>query len=419
MEIKRIKIDGFKNLKNMNLTLQDITCLLSVNSYGKSNTLLAILFGIDFIIQNVDVKKNQMAYYPAFPINVHHLVSNFSFEIEADIEGKEVIYGYSFSWGKTGKRGKIMREYLTIKEPEESQKPKHYINRTDKEAFYKPSPKASCSKPIQAEGNELVLNKLKAYDTLYYLDTIKALNDLKIFADHDFNATHSYESIPVLKGESLLYDLEDRNNIPVILYDIKKKRPNHYQLILNTFMDIFPSIEKIDAVEVSIREDNNALQTNPMSVKTYAIIAKDKNLEAPIKFNDMSVGAKRILKVLTDLEIASYKKFSIVAIEEPENSLNPKILQQYLVALSSLAKGVKIIMTSHSPYLINYVNPSHIYVGVPNDKGLATFAKLKASAINKVMSDASSLDLYVGDYLFDLMSGNESDLETLTKYLEK
>ena len=34
------------------------------------------------------------------------------------------------------------------------------------------------------------------------------------------------------------------------------------------------------------------------------------------------------------------------------------------------------------------------------------------------MNDANDLDLYVGDYIFDLMSGDNNDLETLIKYME-
>ena len=132
----------------------------------------------------------------------------------------------------------------------------------------------------------------------------------------------------------------------------------------------------------------------------------------------MSDGAKRILKVLTNLEIASNNGFSIVAIEEPENSLNPKVLQQYLIALNGFAKNIKIIITSHSPYLMNYIEPSKIYVGLPHDNGIATFSKIKDKSVNKLMDDAESLDLRVGDYLFDLMSGDSSDLDTLAKYTE-
>ncbi len=422
MNIKRIKIDGFKNLKNIDLTLNNITSLLSINSYGKTNTLSAILFGIDFIIRNNETKKNQMKYTPVIPVNRHYLSDTFSFEIEMNIKGEEVIYGYSFLWAKSGKNGKIVKEYLKIKEPTASQKFTFYIKREGNNSFYKPSKTGSCNKSILIENYELILNKIKAYDELYYMKIIKSLNNLKVFIDHDFNATIPYNIIPILDDEVFNYDLSGRNNIPTILYDIKKKRPERYNLIINTFIDIFPSIEKIDVVEIPIIAEKNIhpndIEPSKVAGKFYALITKDKNLSTTIDFNNMSDGAKRILRVLTNLEIASHDDFSIVAIEEPENSLNPKVLQQYLIALNGFAKNVKVIITSHSPYLINYIDPSRIYIGLPNDNGIATFSKIKDKSVNKLMNDADSLDLRVGDYLFDLMSGDSNDLEILSKYTE-
>ena len=422
MNIKRIKIDGFKNLKNIDLSLSNITSLLSINSYGKTNTLTAILFGIDFIIGNTKTKQNQMIFSPAIPVNKNFLSKTFSFEIEINIKGENVIYGYSFLWANSNDNGKIVSEYLKIKEPTESQKFTFYIKREGTISFYKPSRTGSCNKPILIENYELIVNKIKAYDDLYYLEIIKSLNNLKVFIDHDFNATVPYSFNPILNGENFNYDLGEKNNIPTILYDIQEKRPDRYDLIINTFIDIFPSIEKIDVVEIPIiaKESTNInnIEASKIAGKFYALIANDKNLLKPIDFNNMSDGAKRILKVLTNLEIASHNGFSIVAIEEPENSLNPKVLQQYLIALNGFAKNIKVIITSHSPYLINYINPSQIYIGLPNDNGIATFSKIKDKAIGKLMNDADSLDLRVGDYLFDLMSGDSSDLETLSKYTE-
>lgn len=423
MDIKRIKIDGFKNLKNIDLTLNNITSLLSINSYGKTNTLTAILFGIDFIIRNNETKKNQMMYSPVIPVNKNYLSNTFSFEIEMNVKGEEVIYGYSFLWEKSGKKGKIVSEYLKVKEPTESQKFTFYIKRDENNSFYKPSKTGSCNKSVLIENYELIINKIKAYDELYYMEIIKGINSLKVFIDHDFNAIKPYNITPILDGEVFSYDLSGKNNIPTILYDIQKKRPERYKLIINTFTDIFPSIEKIDVVEIPIIAEknihNNNIEPSKVAGKFYALIAKDKNLSTAIDFNNMSDGAKRILKVLTNLEIASNDGFSIVAIEEPENSLNPKVLQQYLIALNGFAKNIKVIITSHSPYLINYIDPSRIYIGLPNDNGIATFYKIKDKSVNKLMNDAENLDLRVGDYLFDLMSGDFSDLEILTKYTEQ
>lgn len=422
MDIKRIKIDGFKNLKEIDITLSNITSLLSINSYGKTNTLTALKFGFDFIVASSDNKSIQMNYTPGIPVNKNNLTDTFSFELEAELDNEEIIYGYSFLWAKNKTKPKIIKEYLKVKELAESQKYTFYIKRENSDAFYKPSRTGSCNKKVLIEENSLVLNKIQAYDDLFYIKIVNSLNQLKTFIDHDFDAVKPYTIRPILNGEPFYYDLNKKNNIPTILYDIRKKRKERYDLIINTFKDIFPAIEEIDVVEIPIvsAEDTNIknIEASKIAGKFYALIVKDKNLSVPIEFKNMSDGAKRILKILTNLELASYNGFSIVAIEEPENSLNPKVLQQYLIALNSFAKNIKIIITSHSPYLINYINPANIYVGLPNDDGIARFSKIKDRSVNKLMADANDLDLYVGDYIFDLMSGDADDLKTLVRYTE-
>ncbi len=388
MNIKRIKIDGFKNLKNIDLTLNNITSLLSINSYGKTNTLTALKFGFDFIISNNEEKLNQMTYFQGIPINKYNLTNTFSFEIESELKNEEIIYGYSFLWERNKTKPRIIKEYLKIKEPSESQKYTSYINRENNEAFYKSSKTGACNKPISIEDNGLILNKIQAYDDLFYINIISNLNKLKIFIDHDFDAIIPFNMKPIFNDQPFDYDLNRNNNIPTILYDIRRKRRERYNLIINTFKDIFPSIEEIDVVEIPVVLDRNKdnIETSKVAGKFYALIAKDKNLARQIEFRNMSDGARRILKILTNLELASNQECSIIAIEEPENSLNPKVLQQYLIALNSFAKNIKIIITSHSPYLINYIDPTYIYVGLPNDKGIATFSKIKDKSVNKLMT---------------------------------
>ena len=172
MNIKRIKIDGFKNLKNIDLTLNNITSLLSINSYGKTNTLTALKFGFDFIISNNEEKLNQMKYFQGIPINKYNITNTFSFEIESELKNEEIIYGYSFLWERNKTKPRIIKEYLKIKEPSESQKYTSYINRENNEAFYKSSKTGACNKPISIEDNGLILNKIQAYDDLFYINII-------------------------------------------------------------------------------------------------------------------------------------------------------------------------------------------------------------------------------------------------------
>lgn len=45
MKIQIILIDGFKNLSNVKITFDNITALVALNNFGKSNVLECIDFG--------------------------------------------------------------------------------------------------------------------------------------------------------------------------------------------------------------------------------------------------------------------------------------------------------------------------------------------------------------------------------------
>lgn len=426
LSVDRIKIGGFRNISNVEVETSDITSLLSINSYGKSNYLNGIIFGMDFIHFPIEVKNRMMDYEPYKPFNSKILYQDFSFEIELSYSDEEniyqIIYGYTFSWKKEKNEvPEILNEYLKIKDGD-SQKFTAYINRNKNKALYKSSPTGSCSKKINIEKNELVLNKIIAYDELYYLDLIKMINNVSVYVDKHFNTSSAYNVQTRVRKDFSDYSLSDDTNVPRILNKIKNDFPNKFELIVNTLKDIFPFIQDIKTIEYNINSEelNKNIKTDNYVIadNVYFLVALDKNIVKNIDFSSMSDGVRRVLLIFTTLVLADINNYSLVGIEEPENSLNPKILQRYLMALKGFSKNTKIIITSHSPYLINYMEPKNIYLGLPNSDGLANFSKIKEKSVNKLLNDANNMDMLVGDYLFDLMSGNEEDLETMIKYME-
>lgn len=424
MKINRIKIDGFKNIDDVQIELNNnMLSLLSANSYGKSNFLNGIVFGFDFIHASTENKSRMMHDISSMPLNRKKLYQDFKFEIEInDIDDNDLIYGYSFSWKKKNDdKNSINEEYLKVKE-KNSQKYSSYIKRENNMVNIKPSPTGSCNKEIKIDDNELVINKLLAYDDLYYIDLIKMINAVNIYVDRHFNTNSLYDVETILSKRSSRYRLNNITNVPKTLFNIKKKYPNKYEMIVNTIKDIFPFIEDIKIVDYSFDGINDEeIEENDyfdIAKTVYFSVVVDKNIVTPIEISDMSDVVKRVLLIFTTLVLADINNCSLVAIEEPENSLNPKMLQRYLIALNSFSKHSNIIITSHSPYLINYLEPSSIYLGLPNEFGLAKFAKIKEKSSNKLLQDAKNMDMLIGDYLFDLMSGDESDLETIKEYTE-
>lgn len=57
MKIQAVLIDGFKNLSNVRISFDNITALVALNNFGKSNVLSGIDFGLAFIKSSIEDKK--------------------------------------------------------------------------------------------------------------------------------------------------------------------------------------------------------------------------------------------------------------------------------------------------------------------------------------------------------------------------
>ena len=89
------------------------------------------------------------------------------------------------------------------------------------------------------------------------------------------------------------------------------------------------------------------------------------------------------------------------------------------MVLSQLANECRIIVASHSPYIIQYLDIRDIYIGKPNNKGLAEFARVEKKKVNQLIRDASSESNSIGSYIFELLSGGDDEVAILMNYLEK
>ena len=335
MNIKRIYIDGFKNLDNVNVSLSKLTSLLSINNFGKSNYLEAVDFAMAFISANSKDKIQMMNIKNLIPILNYNFGENFKFEIEfsSNLNNQlyEVIYGYEFQWGLSKEReAKIVKEYLKIKQ-NDSQKFSLFVDRENENALYKAFNTGRCDKDILIKDNELLINKLSAYDNLYYIDVVKVLNEFEVYIDRHFDSEKLYRFNPLIeKGNDFLSPSSD-NGIARILNELKNENPDKYNLIINTLKDLFPYITEVKIHEIDLTGHNKSNIDDDAPFKwadvEYILYVETKNISKEIQFRNMSDGVKRILSILTYITLADYKNIPLIAIEEPENSIHPGLLK--------------------------------------------------------------------------------------------
>lgn len=424
MKIQAVLIDGFKNLSNVRILFDKITALVALNNFGKSNVLSGIDFGLDFIKASIEEKKVMMSNSNLIPINCSMIGRNYRYEMEVstDIDSVEYIiqYGYEFEWKDTeDKEPRIVSEFLKVKLNEKGQKFTQLINRTTDMALYKSSETGRCSSNIMVEDTELVANKLRAYDELYYARIITKLNGMKIYMENNLDVKSFYQPDPFIR-KGFENELINADNLPRVIYNLKKQKPDKFELLKDVYFQLFPDIEDVIVKQFKINglTNNEELTENlpfVFSNSYYVLFVKEKNLTNPVNFSMMSDGAKRVFMILTKIIVSGVSNISLIAIEEPENSVHPGLFQAYIQIISQLLDDCKVIITSHSPYIISYLNPSWIHVGMNRKAGVAEFFNFKKSGQKQLENDAANFNMSMGDYLFSMLADSESNIND---YLE-
>ena len=423
MKIQAVLIDGFKNLSNVKISFNNITALVALNNFGKSNVLSGIDFGLAFIKATIEDKREMMANSNLIPINSNMIGRNYRYEMEVltEFNGQEYIaqYGFEFNWKNTeDTEPLIVSESLKIKLNEKGQKYTQLINRTIDSSMYKSSETGRCSSKIKVEDTELVANKLRAYDELYYADLIKKLNSMKIYMENNLDAKSFYQPDPIIR-KGFENEMINADNLPRIIFNLKEQNEAKFELLKDVYTQLFPDIEDVIVKKIKINAaDNEQLPDDVPFIFTnhiHVLFVKDKNLANPINFAAMSDGAKRVFMILTKIIVSSVSNVSLIAIEEPENSVHPGLFQAYIRIISQLLDDCKVIITSHSPYIISYLDPAWIHVGINKTPGIAEFFSFKKTGQKQLQQDAVQFNMSMGDYLFSLLS---DDVDSVSDYLE-
>lgn len=426
MEILNIKIGGFKNINLVNLDLAKFNALIALNNFGKSNVLEGVEFGIDFINASNDTKLKFMSYKSLIPRNkaIDDLPFTYDITFRMKKNKKEfgINYCYSFEWIKKENKGKrIISESLRIRDLNTDKKYTTYIKRNKSKTYYLSSKTGRCDKPLNVKKNQLALNKLNNFDNLFYHLILNEINNLSIpYTNTLENPNKLFRRIfsKEVKTEYSL-SLPENHEIAFFIYSLKQLKPNLYELYRDSVLSLLPDIEDFEPIEMDIKneytfdsEDNETPLDFPD--KLYDIRVKEYHNNQQSTIIGISSGSQKIFFILAYTISAELNKIPLISFEEIENSIHPGLLQRLLIILDGLTSNTKILTTSHSPYLVQYLDLSSIKIGVPNENGLADFKQLREAKFNKLMGIAEEHGTSVGDLLFDrLIECSNGEFEIL------
>ena len=417
--IRKIRVGGITNIAEVSVPLESLTALVAPNNYGKSNLLVAVEFATRFLTATPQERQQMMAQRKLIPINASMDSRPFEFEVCGTAASYDYEYGYRFEWattkeGLTGRR--ITGEWLRAKGENEPKFRSLLRRESETDALMAPTPTSRCSKPLAVDGTTLALDRLGAQDKLFFAPLVSAIRGISVQRVNTIDNPDGIFSTPYPQGGTAQYStaIPRSGETGYFINSLRHLAPGNYHLLRSTLLQLLPDIEDFEPVQVDLSERADVPFQVPNTY--YDIRVKERANNQYTSINSVSTGCKKILYVLTMALAASMNGVQLLMFEELENSVHPRLLQSLLQVVDTLSGDTKVITTSHSPFLVKYLRPERIYLGLPSKEGVADFRTIRPSKVRRVMQQASSEDTSVGEYLFELMLDVEADQEMLDEY---
>lgn len=407
MIIDSFIIEGISNIGHLRLDVGEMNALIAPNGYGKSNVVSAISFGLMFLNTNEETRR-QMLRSRYLPINFSMQEKKFHFEVYGRIERDErtemVQYGYECQWAEGVVPGYVLSEWLKIK-AENEQRYRQMVNRRD--GYYcmiVPSATGRCNKPFAATPQQPVLPAI-ASGGLFLSDLAKEICDIRIPNLNTLDNPESYFSVEGGNGISMLGGM----TLSEYIYQMKETDADSFSVLSDGISQLIPGIVSFEPDEITLSDGRS---------KVYDIRVQEIHNSQPTSIRLLSSGSKRMIFLFTLCMAARNQNIPMIMVEEPENSVHPRLMENLLLTLQAYASNTKILMTSHSPYLMRYMQPDQMYFGLPMNDGLAHFKKVNPSKLKYLYKYAGDMELTFGEFMFDFMLDMETDNEKLVTFFK-
>lgn len=390
MKVESIHIEGFRSLSDLTFTLGAFTTLVGPNNAGKSNIVDALGFLADVyahgIRQALDLRGGfeNVAFRDAGGPR-----RELRFEVVVSAEPKE-IYGFpstrplpdvsGYDWllesGKIqfthrfvllGKGDplisdiRVEEEQVQIDQLGDPASPALRVARRGVDAVIELSPSKRLTDvvfPFFPEGtlrSQFLERAMTTEDRPGELvvDRLGSLSPaISLFLNH-LGRMKSYQLLPttcrIPSSATPTVDLgRHGENLAAFVYDLKGKFPETWNLVMQDMELIFQNLTDV-VVE-------------PTTDRRWTLLFKEGEMGRQWTANEVSDGTIRALALFSTV----YDPLgSLLAIEEPENSLHTWILQMLVEACRMVSVGEnakQIVLTTHSPVLIDRLFPSEVLV---------------------------------------------------------
>lgn len=333
--LDRIKISGFKSIREAELPLHPLNILIGPNGAGKSNFLAT------FRLLN-QIVENQLQLFVARSGGAQTLLHRGpKTTSQLNISLAFGQNGYSITLEPTLDNTLIFRqEIIHFHNPQKYQTP--------------------FSRHLGSGHRETALTKDSGEPATIAGYVLKGMKSWQLYHFHDTSDNARVKSRANINNNIKL--AVDAGNLAAFLYLLQQTQPTYYKRIVRVIQLAAPFFEDF------------VLRPWPFNEKEIQLEWKEKGVDEPFGAYLLSDGTLRFICLATLLLQPKEKLPSLILIDEPELGLHPYAIGLLAAMLKAVSAERQVVVTTQSVTLLNHFTPEDIVV-VNRQNGESVFTR--------------------------------------------
>lgn len=355
--LRRIRVEGFKSIKQLDLPMRDINILIGANGAGKTN-LISLFSFLGFLSQG---KLQRYVKTEGGAETFFHFGTKNTERIKLDLEiGNN---GYSVEFLPNLDDDSLVFDVEScrlVDSPGKSPWPLY---------------------PRRGESG-LAAEDLRGQPVKYY--TKRYLDQCRVYHFDDTSSQAKFKKRFSL--DNYYYLEEDAANIAPFLYDLRNGRHDEdqqsYKQIVCAVQSVAPFFQDFYLEPTGKRGDENIL-----------LRWMHTNYRSPFSANVLSNGTARFVCLATLLLQPADRRPRTVILDEPELGLHPAALCVLADIIRSVSEETQVICSTQSVVFANFFSPEDFVVTELKD-GVSVFRRLEREQVERWLDEYGMGDIW-------------------------
>ena len=350
--LKRIRLVGWKSIKDQSLDLTPLTVVIGANGAGKSN-LLSMFKLLNAMFANTPGLRNYVGQNGFADSLLHYGVRQTPVaEMELTFGAETGDTTYLARWAAAAGGALIFTE--------------------ERVTFSRTGASGPVIVDLGAGHSETNLLRSSEEGNKTAQVALRLLRSCRLFHFHDTSENSAARLPSYIEANRFLYP--DAGNLAAMLYLFREQHPTAYRRISATIHQMVPDF------------DGFVLEPSRLNDKQILLNWTHKGRDYEFGPHQLSDGTLRFIALATLLLQPEEKQPLLIALDEPELGLHPAALEVLAGMASAASSHSQLVLATQSSVFLDHFEPENIVV-VNSRSGRSEFQRLDATKLAAWQTD--------------------------------